>query len=947
MANTVYADQADLYISDIVITDKDTGNTTHHYYNNIDILASGSHSSGSSNGISYSYSSSTGMWTISGTATADSIHTILNIPGSISNYMDKSHQYILKLNKFSSGDAIPIRIFYFNGGSIISYEDYPSGENITSVANYQPVLITMPEECTGIQIVYYVPAGTTVSGCLVYQLFDDTDERETIFTYGDTFKLVVSGGSGSGSLHYAVESITGDASISSSGQLTFKAPGTVWVKITKDGSSFSRYPDGTSVTGRYLTSKTLVIAITLESRQVRITVSPDLIQNIGVGSPVYEPEDYGISYTLAGGTLAVRPDIYFVYDSYDFYKFDVFSKVFSEDRYDNGVRYIKQPDGSWILRGVATADSYYNLIMSPLSLPHFLKPDRKYQLIREYTSVPLQIKWYRANGTVESTNYTSNAIFRSPEDTIGVVMRFYVAQGRSVNGYQVQYRMYDLQDRYMDSSEVSKYPISARHAVVSSVSGSGLGYDPKIHYRSAWVRYQNIRSFRVYVRHDASLGDAYTTATVAKPYTYLILTVKAKVDSYFDDGWSNSYVPSPSSSLVYDQWWAQAEYKGYNIDKVTQGNQGTPSLYMIDGDGNRVPFFRMSYTTDSSSYSRLVEGTYLIIMPVSNLRIVCTFDSISSSANVPYGRYPYTDIGYGSNYPVQLKDKEYQNALQFCYYAREFYLHDASTPLMRGVSADKFYNTYEGDDYAGTDLQGKRIHYISRRDMVEVLRRVSHIRDFPNESSWTIDRIAASPDTYQSEKAKAINTPNAHLFGYAGYPPGLSYTDSEGNVQTLPSPIEYTPKVEYFSDSARPYVYTGYVANDDYLTNAKYLHSISWNAWVGTVNGYDNKSFAPDSFATFQEAITVLWRYAKYRQFSTMTEGNPNDINDWQYDVWAQNGPLRWAIRKGISTGYHAPMVDTAAGINYGSNVPIQAKDYVDRVEWAYMVAKLCQLYAW
>lgn len=793
----------------------------------------------------------------------------------------------------------------------------------------------------------------------------------------ETYRVRIGGGSGTGALHFSVENITGSGSITENGVFSFESYGTVYVKVYKDGSLFRQLPDGTWQNGYYIKSKTLVIELNLTQTQVHINVVQGQAYNIGEPKPEYPTNSY---VTWVEGEpilpmLSTAPNIYFVNDSSDYYKPDLFHEVYSEKRIDNGITYSRNPNGSWKIKGRATADSYYNLIVSTLELPRFFKPGEEYEVIVSEVSIRLLIEWYDDGELISNTTLTSSQKITVPINASGLRLRFYIP--RSNYGYNrtVEYHIYSTTTRRIITDKEGKYAISARNAVVATD-----GYEDTIQYGSAWLKYENTTSYGIYTSVHGS-GKLSCSRNSAKPYAMVLVTITSKIDAYYKDNWENYYTPtSTSNRTIYDSWWLDVDsYQGTSISndicvgQVPDHSYNPSGFYILDGNNNRVPFHAMD-TRYEDSKGRLISGTYLFIMPISSVRIICTFGSISISADtsVYYGPYPYNDIGYGLDYDIRLLDKKYADALVFCYYARQFYFDDPSTALMQGTGSSQFYDTYQGDQYSTETSPelGSVIHYITRRDATDVLRRASHILDFAQEDSWTTYAIASNPDKYENEKGSKTNLPLHHLYTYAGYPPGLVYDEEESEgessleewVTVSPNPMEFSPgpiyddergvitdrKIsKFFSPTADLYAYSGRGSNDDYLVSARYLNGIAWNTWIGNIMGYDDNSFGQSAFLTYQEALTILWRYAKFRQFDVTTHGSDLEIDDSEYASWAQNGPLRWAISKGIITGYRAPYIDNISGTSVGENVLITPTTKVDRVEWAFMIYNFCRLYAW
>lgn len=147
--------------------------------------------------------------------------------------------------------------------------------------------------------------GTMVNGVLY-----TGDNRITEFNGTDSYKLIIKGGSGSGTVTYSVQCITGSGTIDSSGAFSFLTPGRVWVKVQKAQS------------GNYDSSKILIVELTLKRKKVTVSVVNPEYRNVGEEVGTLNQNNYSISPSGS----ASRPTIYFVYDAANVYE--------GKERYD-------------------------------------------------------------------------------------------------------------------------------------------------------------------------------------------------------------------------------------------------------------------------------------------------------------------------------------------------------------------------------------------------------------------------------------------------------------------------------------------------------------------------------------------------------------------------------------------------------------------------------------
>lgn len=767
----------------------------------------------------------------------------------------------------------------------------------------------------------------TVLNGTTYYYYPDTgeDNRITEFQYGDSYSIVVSGGSGSGSLSYSVENITGSGIINSNGAFTFSKAGTVWIKIQK------------AAYGNYQSSKILIVELTLDKRQVTVKLSPELYYNIGTEPPPeyclnnvsvinqtvtgLAPGDTMPTTTSVAGHYA---DVYFVYSSEDFYRFDVFNEVYRESRYDNGVYYEVQSDGYWYIHGTASENSEYHLILSTQELPSYFIKGRKYQLNTTNDSPQLRLifTWYLEDGTQPSTDYTASTTITVPSTAKGVALSFYVYSGYTVDTTS-KFELIDLSDRAIDIQKEGMYPIAGRNATPPNTTG----YKNKVKYRSTKLHYVNYSYYRIYAFYSWDEGTVTVTYQTAKPYTEIIFTVEARPGLYFKDNWvdigedKTTYTITETSTYAYDKFWNTG-------DVVCLGSTSgsVPGVYILGNDGQRVPFQQITSSLEKDSDGRMMKCSYRFKMPNSKVRIYGNFQYISESPDVPWGSYPYDDAGYGSGYPVRYVSSIYRDALLFCYWARQAYFGERDTPIMQGFRARQFYNVRDG----------VIDHGLTRRNLASTLTRLSHKPTNTITTPSTSGLSKDEADEYLKEAMNVSNSPNAKLYTYAGYPPKLN---ENGEYEDF----KFT-NINIFSSygDTRELSGPGYAANDDFLYNLPLIQDISWVSWIGSFLGVYGHAFAPLRYVTFEQAATVLWRYAKFRQLDVTTSGSY--YNETFASEWAQHGPLQWVIGNEISTGKTVQYYENGS-LHGGTK--IQPSTIMDRADWAYMLMRFCQLYAW
>lgn len=124
--------------------------------------------------------------------------------------------------------------------------------------------------------------------------------------------------------------------------------------------------------------------------------------------------------------------------AYNFY--DVLSLGTGSSNTLRGITYTKNNDGSWTINGTASDQSWNNLVSSSGAIPRYIIPGRKYKLSFNGGSIPIRIYIYNANGSTNQT-YTTDSVITFPLDMVGLIIRFNIASGTTVNNVTVKYSL--------------------------------------------------------------------------------------------------------------------------------------------------------------------------------------------------------------------------------------------------------------------------------------------------------------------------------------------------------------------------------------------------------------------------------------------------------------------------------------------------------------------------
>lgn len=123
--------------------------------------------------------------------------------------------------------------------------------------------------------------------------------------------------------------------------------------------------------------------------------------------------------------------------SYNFY--DVFALSTEASGSRNGVDYTRNPDGSWTINGTATALSFKNLVNSTNAIPRYIIPGRKYRCSFNGGTIAIQIFIYQNGAYISNETFHDDFDYTFPANMDGLIIRFLVPNGVTVNNETVKY----------------------------------------------------------------------------------------------------------------------------------------------------------------------------------------------------------------------------------------------------------------------------------------------------------------------------------------------------------------------------------------------------------------------------------------------------------------------------------------------------------------------------
>lgn len=93
------------------------------------------------------------------------------------------------------------------------------------------------------------------------------------------------------------------------------------------------------------------------------------------------------------------------------------------------------------------------------------------------------------------------------------------------------------------------------------------------------------------------------------------------------------------------------------------------------------------------------------------------------------------------------------------------------------------------------------------------------------------------------------------------------------------------------------------IAYDDVVIGEYYYDAVSWATKNNIVDGYDSKTFGPNDNATREQLITIMYRYAKYKNYDIRHDASLSAFSDADKISEYAVEPFMWGITNKIITG--------------------------------------------
>ena len=104
-------------------------------------------------------------------------------------------------------------------------------------------------------------------------------------------------------------------------------------------------------------------------------------------------------------------------------------------------------------------------------------------------------------------------------------------------------------------------------------------------------------------------------------------------------------------------------------------------------------------------------------------------------------------------------------------------------------------------------------------------------------------------------------------------------------------------------------VYWSYL---DVKEDAWYVDAVAWCSESGVMKGYGEGLFGPEDYITREQLVSILYNYAKYKNFGNM---ETNGVELLAYKDYADvsgyaGGPMQWALKNSIISGKDGNILD-------------------------------------
>jgi len=329
---------------------------------------------------------------------------------------------------------------------------------------------------------------------------------------------------------------------------------------------------------------------------------------------------------------------------------------------------------------------------------------------------------------------------------------------------------------------------------------------------------------------------------------------------------------------------------------LTCATPGATIYYSFDNVNPKLPVMLLEHEVFSCT-----SGSQIIINENTNLRVYATMDGSYPSTTYRYAYY-MNDAKAGLGKAYNIKIAASTNGIVM---SNKITAAKGDTVTLTVTPANGYHLKSGSLKYNGTAVNGKTF-VMPDKDVTITMEFIkdtetSFTETSPVEPEKTEDDTTSPPSVgtvysdirdadWFAEAAKKL-TDMGLMQGTGGnkFSPNKPFTRSM--LATMLYRLEREPKV----DSANPF--------PDVVEDVYYNKASAWANENGVMKGYSNGSFGGDDNITREQAVTVLFRYARSNGYDVSARAalskynDINDISDWALE------PMQWAVSVGIIQG--------------------------------------------
>lgn len=201
-------------------------------------------------------------------------------------------------------------------------------------------------------------------------------------------------------------------------------------------------------------------------------------------------------------------------------------------------------------------------------------------------------------------------------------------------------------------------------------------------------------------------------------------------------------------------------------------------------------------------------------------------------------------------------------------------------------------------------------------------------------SAFLTTSVVLSDDT---KKDESYNNPFTDIVASDWYYEDVKYV-TENNLMNGTDNSLFSP----YASATRGMIVTilwraegepiqGKISFDDVTEKDYYYNAVAWASENEIVNGYDDRTFAPNDIATREQFAVIMHRYALHKNYNVTKTADLNNFTDLTLINEYAVESIKWAVANNIISGT--------------SDTSISPKDFVQRCQVAAILKRFCSQY--